>query len=72
MAKFYLIQRGTFEKSGKYLTGSDGVVNLDLNPKKTHHMIDATVISGGALILKNRMETGWLFYNLIQICLQRL
>lgn len=29
MAKFYLIQRGTFEKVGKSLTGSNGVVNLD-------------------------------------------
>lgn len=29
MAKFYLIQRGTFKKEGNSLTGSDGVVRLD-------------------------------------------
>lgn len=29
MSKFFLIQRGTFNKEGKFLTGSDGVVNLD-------------------------------------------
>lgn len=29
MAKFWLIQRGTFKVKGKYLTGSDGVVSLD-------------------------------------------
>lgn len=29
MAKFWLIQRGTFLEKGKYLTGTDGVVELD-------------------------------------------
>lgn len=29
MAKFYLIQRGTFKKQGESLTGAEGVVSLD-------------------------------------------
>jgi hypothetical protein len=29
MAKFYLIQRGTFKTTGEKLTGTNGVVNLD-------------------------------------------
>lgn len=29
MAKFYLIQRGTFKEERKFLTGLDGVVSLD-------------------------------------------
>lgn len=28
MAKFWLIQRGTFGKTGKFLTGEDGIVSL--------------------------------------------
>lgn len=29
MAKFWLIQRGTFKETGKYLIGSEGLVSLD-------------------------------------------
>ena len=29
MSKFWLIQRGTFKKNGKFLTGKEGIVSLD-------------------------------------------